>query len=108
MSGISRIQKGREDFRRPQETREVGKEIWLKDGEQMFLTSIATGEENDTFLDEIYLYTSSHDLIDDKYIIQDTMVLSDIIDDSGHPGIESHKNWANYLYNEIRKRKYVS
>ena len=51
---------------------------------------------------------SSHDLIDDKYIIQDTMVLSDIIDDSGHPGIESHKNWATYLYNEIRKRKYVS
>ena len=61
MSGISRIQQARDDFR---DTRnggiarsERGKEIWLKDGDQLFITSVATGDENDTLLDEIYLYT---------------------------------------------------
>jgi hypothetical protein len=50
----------------------------------------------------------SHDLIDEKHILQDNMVLIDVIDDSGHPDIESHKNWADYLYEEIKKRKYVN
>ena len=61
MSGISRIQKSREDFK---DTRngglprsERGKEIWLKDGDQIFLNSIATGADDDILLDELYLYT---------------------------------------------------
>ena len=33
------------------------------------------------------------------------MVLIDVIDDAGHPGIKSHKKWADFLYEEIRKRK---
>lgn len=61
MSGISRIQQARDDFRDTRNggiTRsERGKEIWLKDGDQLFITSVATGDENDTLLDEIYLYT---------------------------------------------------
>ena len=50
----------------------------------------------------------SHDLIDEKHILQDNMVLIDLADDAGHPGIKSHKKWADYLYEEIRKRKYVN
>ena len=58
MSGISRIQSNRDDSRRPaQEDRVATREVWLKDGDQVFLSSIATGDENDTFLDELYLYT---------------------------------------------------
>ena len=57
MSGITRIQKSRDDSRRPTQERERGKEVWLKDGDQIFCTSIATGDENDTLLDEIYMYT---------------------------------------------------
>ena len=33
------------------------KEIWLKDGDQAFLTSAASGEDGDLMLDELYLYT---------------------------------------------------
>ena len=57
MSGISRIAMGREEARRPAVDRVPGREVWLKDGDQMFLTSLATGDENDTMLDELYLYT---------------------------------------------------
>ena len=57
MSGISRISKGREESRRPMADRSPGREVWLKDGDQVFLTSLATGDENDTMLDEVYLYT---------------------------------------------------
>jgi len=57
MSGIARITKGREESRRPLPERAPGREVWLKDGDQLFLTSVATGAENDIFLDEIYLYT---------------------------------------------------
>ena len=56
MSGINRIQKGREDSKRPVE-QDRGKEIWLKDGDQIFGTSVATGGDDDTLLDEMYLYT---------------------------------------------------
>lgn len=56
MSGISRIQKGREDSRRPVE-QDRGKEIFLKDGSQIFATSVATGADDDKLLDELYLYT---------------------------------------------------
>lgn len=108
MSGISRIQKGREDFKRPQETREVGKEIWLKDGEQMFLTSIATGEENDTFLDEIYLYTFR---VGNRFtnVLKDERVDTSGVpetDASGNPVRPSHKFafWA-YVYDIIHVDK---
>ena len=47
MSGITRIQKGREDSKRPDVTYTPGKEIWFRDGDQVFLSSVATGAEND-------------------------------------------------------------
>ena len=42
MSGIARIAKGREDARRPLPERAPGREVWLKDGDQLFMTSVAT------------------------------------------------------------------
>ena len=56
MSGISRIAQKREAIRNPVE-RSANQEIWFKDGDQAFLSPIATGDENDTNLDEIYMYT---------------------------------------------------
>ena len=55
MSGIKRIQEKHDESNR--EDRPVSREIWLKDGDQVFLTSIATGAEDDTFMDELYLFT---------------------------------------------------
>ena len=58
MSGIARIQRKREDIRRPQQqTQAPSREVWFKDGDQVFLSSIATGNEEDRFMDEINLYT---------------------------------------------------
>ena len=33
------------------------REIWFKDGDQAFVTPIASGEDGDNLLDELYLYT---------------------------------------------------
>ena len=59
MSGISRIQTKREGRYQggQDDNRMPGREIFFKDGDQAFLSPIATGEEGDTNLDEIYLYT---------------------------------------------------
>tara|TARA_R110000765_G_scaffold230389_2_gene333802 strand:+ start:3118 stop:3819 length:702 start_codon:yes stop_codon:yes gene_type:complete len=58
MSGISRIQKTRDDVKSPNpQDRNQSREIWFKDGDQVFLSSVATGDENDTLLDDLYVYT---------------------------------------------------
>ena len=57
MSGISRIQAQRDHRTSGAENRTPGREVWFRDGDQAFLSSIATGEEGDNRLDEIYLYT---------------------------------------------------
>jgi len=57
MSGISRIQKARDSIRTPLQDRSAGRELWFKDGDQVFFTSVATGEENDNLLDDLYVYT---------------------------------------------------
>ena len=61
MSGIANIIKGREAMR-PQNMRNTvqNKEIWFKDGDQAFLSSLATGAEDDRLLDEVELYTFRH------------------------------------------------
>lgn len=62
MSGIASIVKGRESTR-PQpnsRTSVPNKEIWFKDGDQAFVTSVATGDQDDKFLDEIEMYTFRH------------------------------------------------
>ena len=59
MSGISRIQTKRETRYQggQDDNRMPGREIFFKDGDQAFLSPIATGDEGDTNLDELYLYT---------------------------------------------------
>ena len=57
MGGISAIQNRVEERSNPQMSQSAGQEVFFKDGDQAFLTPIATGEENDLLLDEVYLYT---------------------------------------------------
>ena len=57
MGGISAIQNRVEERTNPQSSQAAGQEIFFKDGDQAFLTPVATGEENDLLLDEVYLYT---------------------------------------------------
>ena len=58
MGGINRIQEKREETRQPSQSEMApAREIWFKDGDQAFVTPIATGEDGDNLLDEIYLYT---------------------------------------------------
>ena len=59
MSGIGRIQSLREESRQEAASRSAVpfREVWFRDGDQAFVTSIATGEDNDVNLDEISLYT---------------------------------------------------
>ena len=52
MSGISRIAQKREAIRNPVE-RSTNQEVWFKDGDQAFLSPVATGNEDDTKLDEL-------------------------------------------------------
>ena len=58
MSGINRIQTKREvRYQGGDDNRIPGREIFFKDGDQAFMIPVATGDEGDTNLDEIYLYT---------------------------------------------------
>jgi len=57
MGGISAIQNRVEERANPQSSQAAGQEIFFKDGDQAFLTPVATGEENDLLLDEVFLYT---------------------------------------------------
>ena len=56
MSGISRIQEKREEIKTLANV-PAGREIWFKDGDQAFVTSLASGDEGDSMIDEIYMYT---------------------------------------------------
>ena len=103
MSGINRIQKAREDSRKPVQ-QDRGKEIWLKDGDQIFCTSAATGDENDTLLDELYLYTFR---VGNRWT---NLLKDDKVDSSGVPQDTraSHKFafWA-YVFQIIHTEKRV-
>ena len=57
MSGIGRIQEARETRGQSGSNGVPGREIWFRDGDQAFLSSIATGEEGDTYLDDLWMYT---------------------------------------------------
>ena len=57
MGGIFAIQNRVEERSNPQLSQSGGQEIFFKDGDQAFLTPVASGEENDKLLDEVYLYT---------------------------------------------------
>ena len=57
MSGIASIVQGREKPQAGSRNAVANQEIWFKDGDQAFLTSMATGEPDDLFLDQIEMYT---------------------------------------------------
>ena len=57
MSGIGRIQEARETRGQGSSNGVPGREVWFRDGDQAFLSSVATGEEGDTNLDDLYMYT---------------------------------------------------
>jgi hypothetical protein len=57
MSGISRIQQQSEERSGNARMRGSGRELWLKDGDQVFATSAATGSDDDILIDAIELYT---------------------------------------------------
>jgi len=105
MSGISRIQKSRESARDSRNGLNAGperKEIWFKDGDQAFLSAVATGDENDTLLDDLYLYIYR---VGNRWtnVLQDERVDISNIPDDVRP---SHKFafWA-YIYNVIHTEK---
>tara|TARA_R100000458_G_scaffold17684_1_gene15357 strand:- start:756 stop:1484 length:729 start_codon:yes stop_codon:yes gene_type:complete len=58
MSGISMIQNNIQSkaARVSQSTESSGKEVWLKDGDQVFMKCVATGHEGDIYLDEFHVY----------------------------------------------------
>ena len=59
MGGISKIAATRVETwsQTRQDSQPPRREIWFKDGDQAFITPVATGDEGDTLLDELYLYT---------------------------------------------------
>jgi len=57
MSGIARIQNTRETRRPGSVEYPQRREVWFRDGDQAFMTSVATGDEGDERLDELYLFT---------------------------------------------------
>ena len=57
MGGISAIQNRVDERTNPQSDQSSGLEIFFKDGDQAFLTPVASGNEDDLLLDEVYLYT---------------------------------------------------
>ena len=57
MSGISRIQSRRDGVKSPSSNAPQRRELWFKDGDQAFITSVATGDDGDTMFDEVWLYT---------------------------------------------------
>ena len=57
MGGISAIQNRVDERTNPQSDQSSGQEIFFKDGDQAFLTPVASGNEDDLLLDEVDLYT---------------------------------------------------
>ena len=53
MGGINRIAQKQEKTQTGGGTGTPGREIWFRDGDQAFLTPVATGEEGDDRFDEI-------------------------------------------------------
>ena len=102
MSGIGRIQEARETRGQSGSNGVPGREVWFRDGDQAFLTAVATGEEGDTNLDDLWMYTYNSgnrwvNLIDDPEV-----------DKSGVPDNvrPSHKFafWA-YVYEIIHSER---
>tara|TARA_R110000824_G_scaffold74443_6_gene189254 strand:- start:3995 stop:4684 length:690 start_codon:yes stop_codon:yes gene_type:complete len=105
MGGITRIQNSREESQRAGSgDGPPNKEIWLKDGDQVFLTSVATGDENDNLLDELYLYTFRLGTRWTNVLKDERVDMSDVPSDAR----PSHKfAFWTYVHNVIHAEKRV-
>jgi len=56
MSGISMIQDNLNNRVNRTGQSNSGKEVWLKDGDEVFMKPIATGQEDDPFLEQYHVY----------------------------------------------------
>tara|TARA_R110002020_G_scaffold18947_4_gene65641 strand:+ start:4096 stop:4782 length:687 start_codon:yes stop_codon:yes gene_type:complete len=82
MSGIAKIQQQRDDYRSGASTTFTpGKEVWLKDGDQLFLSCVATGEAEDPNLEEYYMYTFRKDNRWTNVLRDDSVDQSEVPDD---------------------------
>ena len=102
MSGIARIQKIMDESKKPLTSNNApGRELWFRDGDQVFLSSIATGHDEDDFLDAFWMYTLR---IGTRFtnVLKDPRVDTSAIPAENRP---SHKFaiWA-YIHNVIHTR----
>ena len=103
MSGIARIQKRIDETKRPATSNKApGRELWFREGDQVFLSSLATGSEDDKFLDDFDLYTLR---VGNGFtnVLKDPRVDTSAIPEENRP---SHKfaMWA-FVHNVIHTEK---
>jgi hypothetical protein len=84
------------------------KEIWLRDGDQVFLRPVATGEDDDPNLEELYLYTYEADGGGWKNTLVDPDTQKPMSDDVPEGKSPSHKFalWAyvsEVIHNQQRR-----
>ena len=107
MSGIAKIQEKRDvvkaNFNNPSSSFIGNKEIWLRDGDQIFCTPVASGEEGDPNLDEYYLYTFRSDNRWTHVLKHDEVDASDVPTDIR----PSHKFAFGRLYTKLCMTKGV-
>lgn len=61
MAGLSDINKREQERAATRVSNSNRKEVWLRDGDQVFLRSVATGEDGDNMLEELYLFAYQTD-----------------------------------------------
>ena len=61
MAGLGDINKRELERAATRSSMQDRKEVWLRDGDQVFLRSVATGEDGDTMLEELYLFAFQTD-----------------------------------------------
>ena len=61
MAGLSDINRREQKRAEGRVSNAARKEIWLRDGDQVFLRSVATGEDGDAMLEELYVFALQTD-----------------------------------------------
>lgn len=61
MAGLGDINKREQERQANRAANQDRKEVWLRDGDQVFLRSVATGADGDAMLEELYLFAYQTD-----------------------------------------------